>query len=358
MAEALERQKRRGSLTEEQTIELDKALLQDQLPGVDLDNFEFNKKLLSNKRQFLKATRLFWLYQNRDACIFYDQKKWSRVKDKYLDFGLIYLPDIRATLPQVELLEELGLFNLIKLENSEQVYTKDDLDVLEFFNRALAHKERIKRTLGLTITSDTPPIQLINNLLGKLGIKVKSKRVRVDGVRHYIYKLDRQRMEDSDRQLLLKAFELKYQTALSELEVTGNKQKATVPSVPINIETKADGTGQTNVEVEMQNTVPSETINIETKADGTGQPLVEVEMQNTVPPQPNNIETSNGVGQAHVEVQLQNSVPPQPINIKTSDGVGQVDIEVSPQKSVPPQPNNIETESGVGQISERLKNSI
>ncbi|MDJ0718189.1 MAG: hypothetical protein QNJ54_28840, partial [Prochloraceae cyanobacterium] len=103
MAEALERQKRRGSLTEEQTIELDKALLQDQLPGVDLDNFDFNKKLLSNKRQFLKANRLFWLYQNRDGCIFYDLLKWSRVKDKFDDFGLLYLPDIRATLPQVEL---------------------------------------------------------------------------------------------------------------------------------------------------------------------------------------------------------------------------------------------------------------
>ncbi|MDJ0715800.1 MAG: hypothetical protein QNJ54_16465 [Prochloraceae cyanobacterium] len=358
MAEALERQKRRGSLTEEQTIELDKALLQDQLPGVDLDNFEFNKKLLLNKRQFLKATRLFWLYQNRDACIFYDQKKWSRVKDKYLDFGLIYLPDIRATLPLVELIDELGLFNLIKLENSEQVYTKDDLDVIEFFNRALAHKERIKRTLGLTITSDTPPIQLINNLLGKLGIKVKSKRVRVDGVRHYIYKLDRQRMEDSDRQLLLKAFELKYQTALSELKVTGNKQKATVPPQPNNIKT-SDGVGQTNVEVSPQNSVPSVPNNIKT-SDGVGQAHVEVKPQKSVPPQPINIETRDGIGQPDVEVELQKSVPSQSNNIETRDGIGQALVEVELQKSVPSQPINIETRDGVGQpdVEVQLQNTV
>ena len=200
------------------------------------DKFEFNKKLLSNKRQFVQANRLFWLDQNRDGCIFYDLLKWSRVKDKYLDFGLIYLPDIRATLPLVELIDELGLFKLIKLDNTEQVYTKDDRDVTEFKRKAIAVSERIKRNLGLTISSDISPIYLINQLLFKVGLKLKRQRKRIDGQLVYVYKLDREILCDGSRQLILEAIERRYQMALTEN--SGNKQSA-VPSVPNNIETEA-----------------------------------------------------------------------------------------------------------------------
>ncbi len=106
-------------------------------------------------------------------------------------------------------------------------------------------------------------------------------------------------MEDGDRQLLLKALELKYQTALKDAFATNNTQKTTVPSEPNNIETES----------------------------GVGQASVEVSSQISVPSVPNNIETSDGVGQASVEVQSEISVPSQTINIETDNGVGQGDVE-------------------------------
>ncbi len=353
MDEAIERQKRRGSLTEVQTIELDKALLQDQLPGVDLDNFDFNKKLLSNKRQFLKATRLFWLYQNRDGCIFYDQKKWSRVKDKYLDFGLIYLPDIRATLPQVELIDELGLFNLINLDNTEQVYTKDDRAVIEFKRKAIAAREGIKRNLGLTISSDISPIYLINQLLFKVGLKLKRQRKRVDGKLIYVYKLDREILCDGDRRLILEAIERRYQMAI--IENSSNKP-STVPSVETNIETEAQ-IEQPNIEVDGNSTVLPVPINIETEAQ-VEHLDIEVDGKSAVLPVSNNIETKAQVEHLELEVDGKSTVLPVPNNIETNRQVEHLKLEVDGKSTVLPVPNNIKTEAQVEQPNVELDDQL
>ena len=267
LSEALERKKRAANLTEDQAIEMEKALLQDQLPGVDLNQFEFNKKLLSNKRKFLRANRLFWLYQNRDACIFYDNLKWSSAQNKYREFGLLYLPDIKAMLPMVELLEELGLFAAVPLNYFEFIYTKETAALIEFKQRAIAKKDRIKQNFGLSISEDIEPISLVNLFLSLVGLRLKGKRVRHrDGVRHYIYQLDRQRLEDSDRQLILNAIATKYQSDLFEY----HRKNGTVPSVPINIETDGGEVGQI-IESSLQDSVPPVANNIETDGGEVGQ---------------------------------------------------------------------------------------
>ncbi|MGF1488174.1 MAG: plasmid replication protein, CyRepA1 family [Prochloraceae cyanobacterium] len=309
MMEASQRQKRKASLTEEQEIELEKALLQDQLPEVDLNNFDFNKKLLANRREFLLANRLFWLYQNKDAAIFYDDRRWSNALDKYIEHGIFYLPDIKALLPKIELLIELGLFELIKLDNLDKIYSKHDESAIAFFNLALKQKERVKRIFGITISEVSPVMTLIQNLLVKVGIKLTATRKRVNGDRQYLYQINRQAYQDKDRAIVLTALQLKYQTVRSEY-LAKNENSNAVPSAPTYIETNGVGVGQSNVDESSQNAVPSDAIYIETDKVVMGQSNVDEQSQNAVPSVAINIETDKvGVGQLNIDSESQSAVP-------------------------------------------------
>nr|MDJ0727277.1 hypothetical protein [Prochloraceae cyanobacterium] len=244
--------------------------------------------------------------------------------DKYIEHGIFYLPDIKALLPKIELLIELGLFELIKLDNLDQIYSKHDEKAIAFFNLALKQKERVKRVFGITISEVSPVMTLIQNLLVKVGIKLTATRKRVNGDRQYLYQINRQAYQDKDRAIVLTALESKYQTVRSEY-LAKNENSNSVPSVAINIETDKEGVGQSDVDESSQNAVPSVANYIETDKVGVGQSNIEQESQTAVPSVANYIETDQeGVGQSNVDESSQNAVPSDAIYIETDRlGVGQ-----------------------------------
>ncbi|MDJ0726485.1 MAG: hypothetical protein QNJ38_15350, partial [Prochloraceae cyanobacterium] len=314
---------------------------------VDLNNFDFNKKLLANRREFLLANRLFWLYQNKDAAIFYDDRRWSNALDKYIEHGIFYLPDIKALLPKIELLIELGLFELIKLDNLDQIYSKGDRAVIEFFNRALNESERIKRNFGISVSEQISPIYLINLLLKKVGLQLRKQKKRVNGELTNLYQIDRQILNDRDRAIILEASDRKYQMALIE---NGRNKESTVPPVSTNIENQKERVEQNQVVDEVED-VPPIPINIETDKVGVEHLNIAVEEQADVPPVPINIENQKvGVEHLNIEVEEQTDVPPIPINIENQEvGVEQNQV-VDEVEDVPPVAINIENqEVGVEQ---------
>ncbi|MDJ0719684.1 MAG: hypothetical protein QNJ54_36580 [Prochloraceae cyanobacterium] len=92
---------------------------------------------------------------------------------------------------------------------------------------------------------------------------MKRQRKRIDGQLVYVYKLDREVLDDGSRRIILEAIARRYQMAI--IENSSNKQSSVLP-VPNNIETEAQ-VEHSDQEVEDNSTVLPVTNNIETKGE-------------------------------------------------------------------------------------------
>lgn len=96
-----------------------------------------------------------------------DLKEWQGHLDR--GDGKIALQDVRLLTAQVETFKVLGVLNLLDPERQVRAI---DSDVEQLRHRAVQFSHDIKAVLNLTISEKMTPIEVVQALLGKLGLKL------------------------------------------------------------------------------------------------------------------------------------------------------------------------------------------
>ncbi|WP_348229883.1 plasmid replication protein, CyRepA1 family [Trichocoleus desertorum] len=96
-----------------------------------------------------------------------DLKEWQGHLER--GDGKVALQDVRLLTAQVETLKALGVLNLL---NPEKSIRARDADVEQLRHHAVQYSHDLKAVLNLTISEKMTPIEVVQALLGKLGLKL------------------------------------------------------------------------------------------------------------------------------------------------------------------------------------------
>jgi hypothetical protein len=189
------RLKERPLSTEQQRYQVTKALLKAELPGLELTSEFLYQTITRDRRRTLNAFKLGWYLDHPDRTREKDCREWLIHLSRWAMNDLVYLPDLRTHSYQIEIIRQLGLFEIIALNDLGREYSTPCLEKLK--RKALLLKERLKIAFNLTVTSKTAPMRLVQNLLGRVGLKLKKSRQTTDGTRYY--RLDEELVNDKHR---------------------------------------------------------------------------------------------------------------------------------------------------------------
>ena len=96
-----------------------------------------------------------------------DLKEWQGHLDR--GDGKVALQDVRLLTAQVETLKALGVLNLL---SPERPIRATDADVEQLRHHAVQYAHDLKAVFNLTISEKMTPIEVVQALLGKLGLKL------------------------------------------------------------------------------------------------------------------------------------------------------------------------------------------
>lgn len=189
-----------------------KALIKKRLPGIE-DSQRWNAELIYKLRYtepgFIEKQELFWLLQNPDVAKTLQQEKYHFLCRKFIEYEQVSLWKIKTRLATISALRELGIYEL--LNNLDNQYTSESPEILAIWNKG--RKTKYRQVLGRS--SGQHPIRYVGSLLRMLGHGWRSTQVRVGSESIRIYQLDRQLIEDDDREVVLECIGRKYQKYLS-----------------------------------------------------------------------------------------------------------------------------------------------
>jgi hypothetical protein len=123
----------RHSLTEEERHQMTKAFIKEELPEAELTPDFVLNAVVQDKRKWLNATKLFWFLNNPDLAKFLDQRNWLHHAKQFAE-GEIFLPDIRSYSAKIKLLQDIGLLELLDLDNPDKTFSNND-DVVDCYFR-------------------------------------------------------------------------------------------------------------------------------------------------------------------------------------------------------------------------------
>lgn len=187
-----------------------KAFLKAELPEVELTPEFIHKAIIKDRRRWLNSHKLFWLIQHPEIAKEIDTGTYLR-KIKQFTHGVIFLPDIKAYSPIINEFNQIGLFDIIDLENPHSEITKDDPNLKNLMEKAYFRRHKIYTALNLTVTRKTDPIQFLQRLLRKVGLDLKISRTeRVDGKKIRYYSLNTSLLEEGDRVAVLEALNRRF----------------------------------------------------------------------------------------------------------------------------------------------------
>lgn len=203
--------------TQEQRDLAHKRLLQDKLPGVDLDNPQFVlKTLVKDNGRFLKTAELLWMTQNSKAAQWLDRWTWMNEftqatrRGQFVSYNRLSFRSAQAKLMNECPLQPFMEGKLLQWDNNSP-------EVISVHDWALRNRDQFRRYLRLTIAEDHPSVRTVNKLLRKLGYQVKQvgwKGSREDRERQYSIT----NLEDADRDAILKALEERFIKHLNQKE--------------------------------------------------------------------------------------------------------------------------------------------
>ncbi|MDJ0596435.1 MAG: hypothetical protein QNJ72_41760 [Pleurocapsa sp. MO_226.B13] len=197
----------------EDRCKLIKALLKRRLPGIE-DSQRWNPELIYKLRYaepgFIEKQELFWLLNNPDVAKTLQQEKYHFLCRKFIEYEQVSLWKIKTRLATISALRELGVHEL--LNNLDNQYTNESPEILAIWNKG--HKTKYRQVLGRS--PGQHPIRYVGSLLRMLGHGWQSKQVRVSLESIRIYQLNRQLIEDDDRQVILQCIGNKYQKYLRD----------------------------------------------------------------------------------------------------------------------------------------------
>lgn len=200
---------RKATTTEDERNQATKAFLSAEFPDIELTPDFIHDWVLRDRRRELNAVKLFFFTQNPEVAKQLDTQEW-RQKLKQFSQGAVFLPDIKTYLPKVKLLNDLGLFDLIDLNNPEREYRGTDKDVMDFKERAYFMRHRIYTAFGLTVTKNTYPMALIEKLAKRIGIRFYSNKYKIKGETVRGYRIVTQELNDPSRKMILESLSRRY----------------------------------------------------------------------------------------------------------------------------------------------------
>lgn len=202
--------KRDPFATEDERRQAQKTFLSQTLPGVELTADYVKKAVLKDRRRWLTYQRNFWYLTHPEETKALDRKTWLRNLKDFDENDLVFLPDLYTHEPKFEVLRRIGLLRFITDTGEE--YTATHPAVVDFFDACLTNSRKLKTAWGIGVSrKHTTPIQLLNRLLEKIGLRLKmTRQVRKGGERVRYYVLDETLKNDPDRLATLAALDKYY----------------------------------------------------------------------------------------------------------------------------------------------------
>ena len=261
--------------TSEERWQIEKALLRDKLPGVELTS-EFVYWCKYDEPQILSQLKLYWHWKNKGTAQNADCKKWAGA----LKYNTP-LWDIHCSSLKLAVIDELNIEQFL----DDVEYTNNDPKALSFFETCLTeHKHRLKFALGINVTPEYGPVRLIKHILERVAINFSGKQRRLaSGERQRFYKAILPEATGFSMDVL-KAYELRFGNLINQPENS---------SIPTN-------TGPLNDEVSHTSFVG--TYPIERSVTNPIEPVTQPVNTGTS----NNIDTSNKIGPLTDEVSQTN----------------------------------------------------
>ena len=216
---------KKPSRTSEENRSVVKALLQEELPELELDANFIDKAVLKDNRRWLNSQKLFWMCMNQEATADEDTGSWLRGFRGGVEGGGLFAPDIKSHSPKVKALRESGLFEWIDLENPKKIYEGASPEAKRFLSQALRSRDLIKVALGISVNTNSSPMKIAKLMMQKVGLSLrKVTKSKKDG-RHII---DLELASDPDRIRVLTSLDLKWANrsnpVISGAEVGGLRQ--------------------------------------------------------------------------------------------------------------------------------------
>jgi hypothetical protein len=197
--------KRNPFATEEDQIKAHKTLLAESLPGREL-----SKEFLLNAiiRRGLTEVKNYWRLTHPEETKRQDRKTWIRHLQEFASH-IPFLPDVQTHEPKFQVLRDVGLQNFT--ENTTVEYHATARIIQEFFEACWRNRLKLKTTWDIVVTRNSKPIDLLNRLLEKVGLRLKATRhARVGRERIRFYSLDEALVNDPERLATLEAMDRKY----------------------------------------------------------------------------------------------------------------------------------------------------
>jgi hypothetical protein len=191
--------------SEEEQIKAQKTLLAESLPGRELTKEFFLKAVI---RRGLTEVKNYWRLTHPEETKRQDIKTWMYHLQEFATYQP-FLPDVQTHEPKFQVLRDVGLLKFT--EDVETEYHASASVIQEFFEACWRNRLKLKTTWGVVVTRNSKPIDLLNRLLEKVGLRLKATRhARVGRERIRFYALDETLVNDPDRQATLAAMDRKY----------------------------------------------------------------------------------------------------------------------------------------------------
>ena len=204
-----------------------KRLMEDKLPGTNLDTAEFClKAVIQQNGRFLKSAEMLWKVKNPDAAKQIDRWNWSNAFSQSAQTGrIVILHRLSNNSAQAKLLHECPLQPFIN--GKVKQYNNNTTEAIAVHQWALLHNRQFRRHLRINISESHTPVQTVNKLLRKLGFEVDNvgwKGSREERQRQYQIS----NLQDCDRDAILKA--------LTERFISRCEDKGETPVIATRIE--------------------------------------------------------------------------------------------------------------------------
>lgn len=184
-----------------------KASIEKQLPGIiksKIWDADFIKAIVYDEPHTIQRNELYYLTNNLPIAKKITQAKYRNI----LERGSI--PDIwrsKQSYLKNKLLHDLGIVKLLEaaIANPDFIWQDKSSEIQEIFAKA-------KLTLFSSVfgARGKSPIKYVNKHITRMGIKIKSKRARIDDAIERHYFIDRQYFNSNCRLEILSAIERKF----------------------------------------------------------------------------------------------------------------------------------------------------
>jgi hypothetical protein len=174
--------------------------------------------VVQDKRKWLNATKLFWFLNNPNLAQFLDQRNWLHHAKQFTE-GEIFLPDIRSYSAKIKLLQDIGLLELLDLDNPDKTFSNDDEEIQAFKERCWQNRKRLRRLLGITVSENLYPIQLMGMLATRIGLSLtRLPQKRINGKQVRLYQVNQEELVTPHRIEVLNALDRKGEAIAQKAE--------------------------------------------------------------------------------------------------------------------------------------------